>query len=644
MIGSPNEISGATADGLPRRVAVTGATGFLGSHLCRTLADLGVEVCALGRNVERGLALEQDGVYFRPVSLDDTEAMTTAFRAVDAVVHAAALSTAWARPGEFERSNVTGTANVIAAATRAGVNRLIYISSPSVVSRAQDQRGITEEEPPPEIFESHYSRTKMAGELLIRQAALDTVILRPKAIYGPGDTAILPRLVKAAASGRLRRIGEGQARTNLTHVSDVVQGIVQALSTASAAGKTYTLCGAEEVRIWELIEQLIARLSLPALAGEVSVSRMQRLASILERVWSLGNLPGEPPLTRYVVNILAYDKTYDISAAKRELGFQPRMPLEQGLEEVIRHWQGQNHTENQQQDPFKQQKYPPGLATTQGQVECDFTLLNAGTVTTRRLYFETHGNLDRIKVPALFAVIEHPREGVILFDTGYTERFHDSTRHPPHCIYALATPVSISPAETAVAQLRARGIRPESVRWIILSHFHPDHYGGLKDFPNATVVCRSSAWAQVAGKKGLAALRAYMLPGHLPEDICARLHLLPDFEQQALGPFARSFDLFNDGSIQLIDLPGHLPGHVGAWVKGVDNREYALVADAVWTAASINYPKRGLHRWLAADTSQRDATVRTLQQLRQQRPEVYIIPSHCPATAELFVPGFKQDS
>ncbi len=618
---------------LPPSVAVTGATGFLGGRLAAALASRGVKVYALGRNLEKGVALQRSGVVFRPVPLDDRAGLTEVFKSTVAVVHAAALSSAWGRKEDFERANVDGTRNVIDAARAAGVERLVYISSPSVVSIAGDQHDLREDAPYPETHISHYTRSKMLAEILVRESPLESVVLRPKAIYGPGDTALLPRLIRAARSGRLRQIGDGHATTNLTHVDDVVDGIVLALGSPEAANRIYTLAGDEKVRLWDMIADLTRRLSLPPPRGWISVSRADRIASVLEALWRVLRLPGEPPLTRYAVEILGYDKTYDIGAARRDLGYTPQIRLADGIDELVRH-----ELEGDSRDPGGQFC---AVHTSDRRTEVDISLLNAGTVSTRGLYFGAGSKLQRITVPNLFAVIEHPKEGTILFDTGYTERFIAGTRHLPFCIYAMATPVNIDIAATAVSQLRARGINPEQVRWIILSHFHPDHCGGLRDFPNATIVCHPAAWDFVRGKSGLEALKSGMLPGHLPDDFCARLQLLDGFDGAPVAPFAHTHDLFNDGSIRLIDLPGHMPGHVGAWVQADDNQTYALVADAVWTRDAIDHPRFSMHRLLAEDRPRRDATIRLLRQLKLGQPSINIIPAHCPATAMAFDTGFK---
>lgn len=609
---------------LPTSVAVTGATGFLGSHLTRTLAERGVKVVALGRNLQKGMALESENVLFRPVALEDRAGLAKVFSSVEMVVHAAALSAPWGKKKDFEEANVDGTRNVVNAAEIAGVSRLVYISSPSVSSAWTHQRGIVETASPPQTFVSEYSRTKLLAEQLLEKTQLETVILRPKAIYGPGDTSILPRILKAARAGRLKQIGDGKTVINMTHVGDVVDGIILAMTAVAAPGKVYTLTGDEDIILWELLADIVDQLSLPPITGKWSVHKARYIALILEQLWRVFRLPGEPPLTRYVVSILGYDNTYDIGAAKRELGYSPHITIAQGLEELVR-----GEGTMPRIDPVSS----PKRIVTGPRAEVNFALLNSGLVTTRSKYFDVDGNMSQIHVPNMFAVLDHPKQGIVLFDTGYTPRFHEATRHPPHCLYAKITPVTISPEQTAVSQLRQRGISADSVKWIILSHFHPDHYGGLKDFPNATVVCRADAWAAAAGKTGLAALRAFILPGHIPEDICARLCLLPHLGQRQTEIMANHFDLFGDGSVRLVDLPGHAPGHVGACIRGAAGRQYLMVADAVWTMASLGHPGRGLHRWISDNIRQRDTTVRELYKFQLQHADVAIIPSHCPVTA-----------
>ncbi len=213
----------------------------------------------------------------------------------------------------------------------------------------------------------------------------------------------------------------------------------------------------------------------------------------------------------------------------------------------------------------------------------------------------------------------------------------EATSHIPHRTYGIATPVDISPEETAVRQLRARGIHPEKVRWILSIDQIITAACGIR----TTIVCRTEAWSHVAGKSGLAGLRAFLLPGHLPDDVCARLQLLPGFNKQVVGTFPASYDLFNDGTIQLIDLPGHLPGHIGAWINGRKTENMRYLADAVWTLASTDGPGR-VHGWLANDWRQQNETYRIFG--NPGRHPMLPLFLHCPLTAgPMYAIGFNKD-
>jgi len=616
------------------RVLVTGATGFLGSHLVRELRGRGVEVRALGRNLDRGHELARIGAEFRAVDLTDRASVIESCRGMSAVVHAGALSSAWGTWEDFHAANVRGTEHVLEGCETHGVDRLVHISSPSVTSRMTDQFGLTEDEPFPTEFVSLYSESKKLGEDRVRAASkrgLRAVILRPKAIYGEGDTAIFPRIVEAGRKGRLPRIGDGRAVTNLTHVSDVCSGIFAALESDVAIGRTYVLTGGEDVRMWDVIFRIFRDLGIAEPRRNLDVVRALRVAETLERLWRTLRLPGEPPLTHYKVGVLSYSQTYDISAARRDLGYEPRVRIDDGIREVvasaIRSQQNGEHRSEPRIEPVRRSevKAPPRV---------DVRYFNAGVVHAPEMLFVPGGALRSMRVPSLFAVIRHPRHGVVLFDTGYSERFQTSTEKLPERLYRWATPVDIGPRDTAVAQLAASGVHPEEVRTIVLSHFDPDHYGGLRDFPNATIVCGSRAWASVAGKQGLAALRMRLLPGHLPDDMTARTELVGGFEGPGIASFEASHDLFDDGTIRLVELEGHAPGQVGAFLTTQTGETHFLAADAVWSRASIDYsPIVPVHRFIARDRRAQDETTARIRALRSSVPNLVIVPSHCPDAA-----------
>lgn len=318
------------------QVLVTGATGFLGTHLTRALLERGFNVRALGRDFSRYSELIGSGAVPVVADLRDRQAVVEACRDVWAVFHAGALSSPWGRASDFEAVNVGGTANVIEGCRRYGARRLIYVSSPSVVFNGRDQRDLTDDAPYPQRFVSAYSRTKKEGEDLVNATAqrdLPSVIIRPKAIFGPGDTALLPRLVRAARRGRLPRIGDGNNLVDLTYIDNVVEALLRTLDADAAVGKTYTITNGEHVRLWDVVRDVMKRLGLPPRLPRLSMPAAMCLAAALEAAALVTGR--EPLLTRYTVAILGRTQTYDISAARRDLGYAPRIAVAEGIERTL---------------------------------------------------------------------------------------------------------------------------------------------------------------------------------------------------------------------------------------------------------------------------------------------------------------------
>ncbi len=315
------------------RVLVTGASGFLGGHVARALAARQIAVRAQGRDATR-LAFDTCIDVCR-CTLADEPALTAAARDCDAIVHAAALSSPWGRPQDFIDANVTGTAHVIAAARRAGVRRLVHISSPAVIFDGRAQYNLTDAAPEALRHTSEYGRTKAIAEQLVRAAGndLEIVILRPKAIYGDGDRALVPRLLRAARQGSLPQIGDGKNAVDITHVDDVVQAVLCALTSERAVGETFMITGAEHVLLWPMIRALLDGVGLPAprrtiplRAAVLAAGAMEAIAAITRR---------EPTLTRYSALILGLTQTYDISKARTMLGYAPRVSHADGLARTI---------------------------------------------------------------------------------------------------------------------------------------------------------------------------------------------------------------------------------------------------------------------------------------------------------------------
>jgi 2-alkyl-3-oxoalkanoate reductase len=315
-------------------ILITGGTGFVGSHTAALLLQQGHKVRLLGRNFARVEHLLHAGAEAVKADLRDKQAIVAACAGCSAVVHAGALSAPWGKRLVFESINVGGTLNVLAGCRAHSVARLVYLSSPAVVFAGRDIINASEDQPYPKVFSSAYGFSKMLAEREIRRAHdIASVILRPKAVFGPGDTALLPRVIAAARAGRLPQIGAGTNLVDLTYVGNVAYAISLALQAPAAVGNTYTITNDEHVPLWELIRNVLDRLGIDTPLRQVSVRTALALATLLE--FQAGLTGREPLLTRYTVGILARTQTYDISAVRRDLGYAPRISVAEGVEQTL---------------------------------------------------------------------------------------------------------------------------------------------------------------------------------------------------------------------------------------------------------------------------------------------------------------------
>jgi nucleoside-diphosphate-sugar epimerase len=318
-------------------ILVTGGTGFLGRHLVQALLEHGHNIFCMGRDFTR--VQEQLAAGAQPVHADlrVASAVIAACEHMDAVYHAGAFSAPWGRRRDFYEINVDGTEALIAGCRRYGVRRLIYISSPSVVFDGQDQHNITEFAAYPRHFASLYSRTKKLGEDRINVVKeLETVIVRPKAIFGPGDQTLLPRLLEAAKQKRLPQIGNGQNLVDLTYVGNVVHALLLALEAPAAVGNTYFVTNDEHILLWQVIRTVLRENRLSTDLRTIPLSVALAAAGLMELRAALTKK--EPLLTRYSVQILARTQTYDISALKRDLNYAPLISVAEGVERTLASW------------------------------------------------------------------------------------------------------------------------------------------------------------------------------------------------------------------------------------------------------------------------------------------------------------------
>jgi glyoxylase-like metal-dependent hydrolase (beta-lactamase superfamily II) len=244
------------------------------------------------------------------------------------------------------------------------------------------------------------------------------------------------------------------------------------------------------------------------------------------------------------------------------------------------------------------------------------------------------GALRPVPFPAGFACMLHPTYGPVLFDTGYSGRFFTETASLPNALYRHITPVVFREEDSAASQLRGAGITPEEVQYIVVSHFHADHIGGLRDFPNARFIYLQKAYDAVKQLGSLRRVRAGFLPGLLPDDFMARS--LPVAAGSAVRsfkpgfPFEEAYDLLGDGSLLAVELSGHAAGMIGLFISTA-SQDYLLCADAVWSSRAFmeNRPPHPAAGLIMSDREEYKRSFELLRRLHTRFPAVRIVPSHC---------------
>lgn len=321
------------------KALVTGGGGFLGQAIVRGLLERGAGVRSFSRHEHDGLhAL---GVEQLRGDLVDPDAVSAAVQGSEVVFHVAARPGIWGDYEDYHRPNVIGTQNVIAACSRHGVRRLVYTSSPSVVFDGRDLEGVDESVPYPARFEAHYPRTKALAEQQVRAANgpdLATVSLRPHLIWGPGDNHLLPRLVARAKAGQLRRIGSRPNLIDTAYVDNAAAAHLLAADRLSPgspiAGKVYFISQGEPVPMWEMVNRLLDAVGAPSVTRTIPTWLAMGLACGFETVHRLTGNPREPRLTRFVVHELSTAHWFDITAARRDLGYSPGVSIAEGLKRL----------------------------------------------------------------------------------------------------------------------------------------------------------------------------------------------------------------------------------------------------------------------------------------------------------------------
>ncbi len=321
------------------KVLVTGGGGFLGQALCRALLERGHQVTNFSRSQHP--ALDALGVPQLQGDLADRAAVLRAlYGGFDAILHNAAKAGVWGARAAFYSANVTGTENVLAACRAHGIGKLVYTSTPSVTHRATRpvEGACAQDVPYGEPFKSHYAATKAIAERAVLSAngpEFATVALRPRLIWGPNDTQILPRLVARARSGRLRLVGGGGNKVDTTYIDNAAQAHCDALEHlhvgAVCAGKAYFISNGEPWPLREVLNALLHAADAPEIRKSIPYGAAYAIGAVCEALWTLLPLRGDPPLTRFLAEQLSTPHWYSMAPAARDFGYVPKVTMDEGL-------------------------------------------------------------------------------------------------------------------------------------------------------------------------------------------------------------------------------------------------------------------------------------------------------------------------
>jgi nucleoside-diphosphate-sugar epimerase len=318
------------------RALVTGGGGFVGSAVVRALLSRGDDVVSLARGDYP--ALREAGAHTVRGDLADPGDVVQAAEGCDVVFHVAAKAGIWGSAAEFEKSNVTGTENVLAACRKLGISRLVFTSTPSVVHAGGDIEGGDESLPYATQFSSDYPRTKAIAERLVLAAnddALATVALRPHLVWGPGDTQLTARILQRAHSGRLRLVAGGNALIDTTYIDDAAAAHLAAADRLSpgapCAGKAYFISSGDPRPVRDVVNAILAADGLAPVTASVPLPVAEAAGALAELVWRILRRRDDPPMTRFLARQLATAHWFDISAARRDLGYQPQVTIEEGM-------------------------------------------------------------------------------------------------------------------------------------------------------------------------------------------------------------------------------------------------------------------------------------------------------------------------
>jgi nucleoside-diphosphate-sugar epimerase len=315
---------------------VTGGSGFIGGRLIERLVANGIRVRALARSDRSVAAVEALGAEAVRGDLSDVDAITAGAQGTDTAYHLAANTEIWGPWKDFVRDNVTGTQNALAGTRAAGVSRFVHCGTEAALIAGEPLRSVDETAPLRPDSKAPYAATKARAEQAVRDAngnGFETVVIRPRFVWGAGDTTLLPSMIEMVKSGRFAWIGGGTQLTDVTHVDNVIEGL-QLGAREGRGGEAYFVTDGEPVVFRDFVSALLDTQGVKAPGRSIPTWVAGPVAAACEGLWRTAPLPGAPPLTRFAYWISSQECTIDIAKARRELGYRPVKVRAEGLAEL----------------------------------------------------------------------------------------------------------------------------------------------------------------------------------------------------------------------------------------------------------------------------------------------------------------------
>lgn len=327
------------------RICITGATGFLGGYLVKLMEEKGYEIRAFGRDERKGVSILSSQTTFFKGSLEDYRSVADAIQGCDYVIHAGALSSAWGVWEEFYTANVIGTKNVLRACKKHKIKRLVYISSPSIYTRSKDQLDLDESMVAWGSDLNDYIKSKIMAEKLLanwQEDGVEKVVIRPRGLFGVGDTSVIPRLLRVNDRVGLPIFKGGRNLMDITYVENVAHSIFLAMTTAGIDGGIYNITNGQPMAFDDLLNLFLIKIGKKPKFLKLSYKPLFVLFSIIEKLYKTLRIQREPIFTRYTLMTLGYSQTLSIKKAERELGYYPIYTIEEGIEIYAKWYRNHN--------------------------------------------------------------------------------------------------------------------------------------------------------------------------------------------------------------------------------------------------------------------------------------------------------------